>query len=123
MHKLYSPETELDLVFLKSLLEAEKIPYFVHNDTYGTMKMGPRIELFNAKTLFVSEYDKEKAYGLVEFYLNNQKYDTEAPSKKSAYSIKSKLRVIIEFLVFSWFIPQGRVWKTNNKISDTKPLD
>jgi Putative prokaryotic signal transducing protein len=51
MKKLYSPNNDSELVLIKSILDGEGIQYFVHNDHFGTLKVGPRIELFNAKTI------------------------------------------------------------------------
>jgi hypothetical protein len=50
MIKLFSPDTEIDLAILKSLLEAEKIHYYVKNDHFGSLRPGPQIYLFNDKT-------------------------------------------------------------------------
>ncbi len=111
VHKLYSPETELDLAFIKSFLEAEDIPNFVHNDHFGLLKIGPKIELLNAKTIFVKESDAEKAQELIDNYIEVQDDDDNGQLRKSAYSLTTKMRVIIEALIFSWFIPQGRRWK------------
>ncbi len=61
MYKLYSPETELYLAFIKSLLTAENLYYFIHNDQFGSLRIGPKIDLFNSKTIFVSEDDAEIA--------------------------------------------------------------
>jgi len=55
MKKLYSPNNDSELVLIKSILDGEGIQYFVHNDHFGTLKVGPRIELFNAKTIMVAE--------------------------------------------------------------------
>ncbi|MEN8189472.1 MAG: DUF2007 domain-containing protein [Thermodesulfobacteriota bacterium] len=108
---MYSPETELDLAFLKSLLESENIQYFVHNDHFGSLKVGPRIDLLNGKTIFVDEPDAEKAEEIIGDYLSDRQRQTITPGRSSAYSVASKLRVIIETLLFWWFIPQGRRWK------------
>ena len=108
MHKLYSPENEFDLVFIKSLLEAESIPYFVHNDHFGSLRLGPKIDLLNAKTIFVNESNTDVAQEVIGYYLQNQQ---DVSQRKSAYSFVTKMRVIIETLIFFWFIPQGRRWK------------
>ena len=116
MHKLYSPETELDLAFIKSLLDSENIKYFVHNDHFGSLQVGPKIDLFNAKTIFVNHSDAEKARSLLSDYIEKQKVDLNNNERKSAYSLSAKLRVIIETLLFWWFIPQGRRWKKEEEI-------
>ena len=55
MHKLYSPDNDAELALIKSLLDAEGIHYFVHNDHFGTLRVGPRIELLNTKTIMVAK--------------------------------------------------------------------
>ena len=42
MIKLYSPDTESELAVLKSLFDAEGIHYFVLNDHFGTLRVGPK---------------------------------------------------------------------------------
>ena len=111
MRKLYSPETELDLVFIKSLLESENIPSFVHNDHFGSLKLGPKIDLLNTKTIFVNENDSDKAQELIDSYLEELNNEGNEPIEKTTYSLTTKVRIIIEALLFSWFIPPGRRWK------------
>lgn len=115
MLKLYSPETELDLAFIKSLLESEKIQFFVHNDHYGSLNLGPKIDLVNAKTIFVNESDAVKAKEIIDNYLRSHENETNESQEKSTYSWATKLRMIFEALIFTWFIPQGRRWKKRNK--------
>lgn len=110
MHKLYSPETELDLAFIKSLLESENIEFYVHNEHYGSMILGPKIDLLNAKTMYVHDKDAEKAQEIVDDYLAVQDEEEEVAEPRT-YTFLTKLRIIAEALIFSWFIPQGRRWK------------
>ena len=55
MIKRYSPDSEAELVLIKSLFDAEDIHYFVLNDHFGPLKVGPRIDLFNTKVIYVGE--------------------------------------------------------------------
>lgn len=114
MKKLYSPETELDLIFIKSLLESEGISFFVHNDYFGSLKIGPKIDLLNDKTIFVDESGRERASEVIDSYLEATNESAIEPKTQSAYSITTKLRIVIEALIFNWFIPQGRNWKRHN---------
>ncbi len=110
MIKLYSPHHELELTFIKSILESEGIPYFVHNDHYGSLKIGPRIDLLNAKTIFTTPEAKERATELIADYLKNIEENTESNGKiKSSYSIWDKVRIVFEALIFGWFMP-GKRW-------------
>ena len=41
MKKIYSPQNEVELAVIKSLLNGENIPYYVHNERFGSMEVGP----------------------------------------------------------------------------------
>ena len=110
MKKLYSPQNEAELAIIRSILEGEKIHFFVHNDHFGTMRTGPPIELFNAKTIMVSEKDFERACEIISDYQSNVKPEVT----RSEYSLKDKIRMVIETLLFSWFIP-GKKWRKKSK--------
>jgi len=108
MIKLYSPDNESELALLKSMLEAEGILYYVLNDHFGTLKVGPKIDLFNAKTIYVHEEYYESAKEIIDDFIESDK--DESRDEKSRYSIPDKIRMVLETLLFSWFIPGSR-WK------------
>jgi hypothetical protein len=110
MKKLYFPQSEAELSIIRSLLDAEQIHYFVHNDHFGTMRTGPPIYLFNAKTIMVSEACFEQAKEILSNYLNNIRADEFKPE----YSLRDKLRMIVEALLFGWFIP-GKKWRKKSQ--------
>jgi hypothetical protein len=111
MIKLYSPRNEVELAIIKSILESEEVPFFVHNDNYGSLIIGPRIGLLNAKTIFVPENALEKARELIAEYLKNTAEETEIEGgERSEYSIADKIRIVIESLIFGWFMP-GKRWR------------
>jgi len=62
MKKLYIPANESELVFLKSVLEADEVPFYVQNDNFGSLYSGAYMSFFNAKTIMVPEdyYDEAK---------------------------------------------------------------
>ena len=101
MRKLYSPKNESELAVLKSILDGEDIHYFVHNDHFGTLRTGPPIYLFNAKTIMVAETHFELAKEILSDYLKN----TQTDEYRSEHSLRDKLRMIVEALLFGWFIP------------------
>lgn len=109
MKKLYCPQNEAELAVIRSILDGENIHYFVHNDHFGTMRTGPPIYLFNAKTIMVSEVCFKKAYEILSDYLNN----TQPREVKSEHSLRDKLRMVAEALLFGWFIP-GKKWRKRN---------
>ncbi len=73
MIKLYSPENEPELALIKSLFELEHINYYVLNDHFGTMKIGPKIDLLNMKTIYVAEEDFDFAKEILFDFLKNIK--------------------------------------------------
>ena len=114
MIKLYSPENESELAVIKSIFDAEGINYFVLNDHFGTLKVGPRIDLFNVKTVYVHKEDSDSAKDILSDFLSNIRNGNEP--FKSRYSIPDKIRMVIETLIFGWFIPGSR-W-TRTKIEE-----
>ncbi|MGA2516044.1 MAG: DUF2007 domain-containing protein [Thermodesulfobacteriota bacterium] len=107
MIKLYSPRDLAELALIESILEGENIPYFIQNDHFGSLEIGPSIDIFNMKTIMVEEADEERATELLQDFLVRTKEDTKAIQP---YSIFDKIRMAFETLFFGWFIP-GRHWK------------
>ena len=103
MRKLYRPRNELELTLIKSIFDGEDIPYFVHNDNFGSLQIGPQIDLFNAKMIMVDEAFYDRAKDLIADFLNNLDEDTEIPQE--SYTLADKIRMILETAVFGWFIP------------------
>ena len=103
MKKLYSPENDAELALIKSIFDGENIQYFVHNDHFGSLKVGPKIDLFNAKTIMVSDHQYELASDILQDIVSNSKPADE--EIKTCYSLIDKIRMIIETLLFTWFMP------------------
>ncbi len=103
MKELYSPQNEVELALIKSILDAECINYFVRNDYFGSMRIGPQIELLNNKLVLVQDDQYERARELLENYLTEKK---EMPlNEEPGYSLFDKVRIVFEYLLFGWFIP------------------
>ena len=102
MIKLYSPRTEGEAALLKSVLDAARIPYFVHNDYFASLRIGPQIDLLNMKTFMVPDDSRERAQDLILDYL-----ETITANPKPLL-LRDKVRVVLEFLIFHWFVP-GRM--------------
>ena len=100
---LYSPKNEIELSMLKSILDSESIIYFVRNENFGSLEVGPHIGLFNAKMIQVQDDHYEKAKELLTDYLEKTHEQLEEPFKK--YSLFDKIRMVIEFLLFNWVMP------------------
>ena len=118
MKKLYSPNNVSELALIKSILDGEGIQYFVHNDHFGTLKVGPRIELLNAKTIMVAEIHFEKAKEIIDDLLKN--IQEPAENTKSKYSTRDKIRMVIEAILFTWFLPGNRWNKRKGSLHDFK---
>ena len=103
---LYSPQNESESLLLESILDSEGINYFVRNDNFGSLEVGPRIGLFNAKMIEVQDDQYGRANELLSDYFEKTKKEPEDSAKE--YSWFDKIRMVIEVLVFSWLMPGRR---------------
>ena len=108
MKKLYSPENDAELALIKSIFDGESIQYFLHNDHFGSLKVGPKIDMFNAKTIMVLENHYDRAFEIIQDFISSQK--PGLGKHKTCLSLKDKIRMIIETLLFLWFMP-GKRWR------------
>ncbi len=117
MIKLYSSGNPAELALIQSILEAERIQFFIHNDTFGSMEVGPPIDIYNMKTIMIEDKDEERARELLQDFLKATKEDAaEAPE----YSLFDKLRIAVEFLLFNWAMPgRHRTKKKNENTEQT----
>lgn len=99
---------------IRGVLDTEDIHYFIHNDNFGSMQVGPQIDLLNKKTIMVAPEDVGRAKEIIANFLKRQL--PEEDEEKEQYSIEQKLRMILEAIFFWWFVP-GR--KRRKKQSDT----
>ncbi len=103
MIKIYSPNDEVELSMIRGLLDSEGIHYFIHNDHFGSMEVGPQIELFNKKAIMVAPEEAERAKKIISEFLGSElSVEDEVASH---YSLGQKLRMIFEAIFFWWFIP------------------
>lgn len=109
MIDLYSPQNEVELALLKSILDSEGIRYFIRNDNFGSLEVGPRIGLFNAKMIEVQDDQYERAKELLTDYLKRTGEKAEEPETK--YSLFDKIRMLVEVLVLGWIMPGRRKTK------------
>jgi len=99
---LYSPNDELELSMIRGLLDTDEIRYFVLNDYFGSMRVGPPIDLVNKKTIMVTPEDHDRAKEVISNFLESR-IDDEGDEAR--FTTGQKLRMIIEALLFTWFIP------------------
>jgi hypothetical protein len=107
---LYSPIDELELSMLRGLLDTDGIRYFVLNDYFGSMRVGPQIDLVNKKTIMVAPEDRDRAKEIISNFLP---CSTEEEGE-TRYSFSQKLRMVIEALLFTWFITGRKRRKTKS---------
>lgn len=96
---LYSPQNAVELALLQSILDSENICYFVKNNNFGSLWVGPNIKLYNSKTIEVQDDQYGKAKELMTDYFKNTREHVEVPNVK--YSIFDQIRMVIEFLLFT----------------------
>ena len=96
---------QFELAMIRGVFDTEGIHYFVHNDHFGSMRVGPQIDLLNKKTIMVSPEDAVRAKTIISDFLNR-----ELPKEtiEEKYTASQKLRMILETIVFGWFIPGRR---------------
>jgi Putative prokaryotic signal transducing protein len=111
MVHLYTPRSEIELLLLRSVFDGAGIRYFVRNEAFGSLTVGPQIEHYNRKSIYVAEADFEEAIALVrEFHLRTA--DHGAAPAAATYGFGDKARMLLEFLVFGWFMPGRRPIKS-----------
>ena len=104
MRALCSPRSASDLAIVESLLRAEGITFFVHNEHFGAMEIGPSIPLVNERTVLVAEEDYDRAAEVVARPTDSCE---EAPVRRPV-SVFAKLRMLLEVLAFVWIVPGSR---------------
>lgn len=115
MIDLYSPRNENELLLLRSILDDAGVHYFVKNDVFGSLTVGPQIELYNRKILCVSDSDAEETRQIIrEFLTRIDEPGSAAPETR--YSTGDKLRMIAEFLLFGWIMPGRRSQKRGPRL-------
>jgi len=93
------PQTESELAVMLCVLEAEGIPAFVHNGGFGSLHPGPQIALYNARRVMVPiacQADAAAALLVLE------------PPMRDRITWRDKLRIVVEVILFGWFIPGPR---------------
>ena len=114
MIKIYSPNDEVELSMIRGLLNSAGIHYFIHNDYFGSLEVGPQIELFNRKAIMVAQEDADRAKHIITEFLGCELPEEDGVA--SDYSLGQKLRMILESLIFCWFIPGRKKRKKIEKM-------
>jgi len=91
MIKLYSPRNQAELALIENILEEDNIPYFIHNNHFGSLEIGPLLDIYNKKTIMIEEAHEERARELLQDFLTTTKEDT---ATIPPYSIFDKIRMV-----------------------------
>jgi hypothetical protein len=117
MIKVYSPNDELELSLIRGILDSEGIRYFVFNDHFGSMRVGPQIDLLNKKTIMVAPDDFEKTKQIISDIVARSATTEEETEQ---YSLAQKIRMIVQAMFFGWFIPERKRRKKVPKQEDAE---
>lgn len=117
---LYSPDNEIELALIKGLLEGASIPFYVQNDHFGSLYIGPQIRLFNRKTVMVAPDHEAAAKEVLADFLRHQQTRPEPPAgEEQQASLLDMIRMFLEVLLFFWVVP-GKRWNGRKKPSDSE---
>jgi hypothetical protein len=117
MQKIFTPENEIELIMVKGLLEAAQIPFYVQNDHFGGLYIGPQIQHFNQRAIMVApEYAVRSKEIIAEFIATQQQVKPESSAQVERSPLLEKLRLLGEALLFCWIVPR----KHRRKPSDAE---
>jgi len=102
--RVLSPESQSEIVAVVAMLEAHDIPCLVHNAGFGGLFPGPQINAYNTRSIMVPEERAAEALELLK------EYQSQPPDPADGLKPKAsgKLRNILEFFLFGWFVPGAR---------------
>ena len=95
------PYDAMELAFIVSILEREKIPYFIVGEHFGSIVPGVQIPAYNERTIQVPEEYAERAIAAIEEFRN---IDVR---RDQSFTLTSKLRMLAEAILFGWIFPHG----------------
>jgi len=98
------PETAPELITVVALLQAHDIPCFVHNAGFGGLYPGVQVNTYNTRSIMVPEEIAPDALQLI------RDFQKQPPTLDPAVEARalSKLRALLELLLFGWFVPGSR---------------
>src|SRR5687768_10358980 len=98
---------DLELLFLRSALEAANIPHLIVGQHFGSLYPGMQIPSYNERSVRVPASFVENALAVVE----NVRASYTPTFEKLA--TKSKLRMLFEGLWLGWVVPAGNKKSSN----------
>jgi hypothetical protein len=103
MHRIYSPETESERIFLESVLQANDIPYHVDTGGFGSLFPGLQVEGYTRKWIMVPEAYVDEAQAVI-----GEALPPVQDAKDQQPGWLDRLRIVGEALLFGWFVPGTR---------------
>jgi hypothetical protein len=100
--RVFSPQSESEVLVAAALLEAHEIPAFIHNRGIGSILPGVQINAYNTQSILVPE---EKVSDAVELLAQLKQQPRLAVSP---IRLRDKVRMLLEGLLFGWFVPGSR---------------
>ena len=102
MISVYKPQTLIQLTMAESLLMANDIPYYVHNQGYGGLYPGMQLDLLNVRTVMVPPSAVEAAREILAHYLSDEPGLRPNPER----SLWHIVRMLAEAVCGAWFVPR-----------------
>jgi hypothetical protein len=106
MVELDSPRSEVELLVLRGVLDGAGFLCFVKNDQFGSLAVGPQIDHYNRKTIFIHEDQLEDARALLAEIRSRPAVEPTEPAPRPG--LGDVLRMIVELLLFGWIVPGRR---------------
>jgi len=103
----------MELLFIRMALEADGIPFLVVGDGFGSLYPGVQLPIFNERPVRVDASDRDRAMEVI----GEVRKDFDPVSSELAGS--SKFRIVVETLIFGWFVPGGKRQGASKKAVNT----
>ena len=116
MKKLYIPTNESELVFIKSVLEADEVPFYVQNENFGSLYSGAYMSFFNAKTIMVPEDYYEDAKEIIASVIKDAEFVEN--KEEEALSFLDIIERLISFFTLGLYTPSNEKSKSPDSPED-----
>lgn len=116
--RVFWPQSESEALVAAALLDAHGIPMFVHNRGIAGMLPGVQVNGYNTQSIMVPERHVEDA---LEVLAQWGRSDPVAPS--TGLPARDRLRIVLETLLFGWFIPGSRMGGVGDSSRDDESTD
>ncbi|MDL2229179.1 hypothetical protein LJC14_02905 [Treponema sp. OttesenSCG-928-L16] len=87
--------SQFDVMFLKSMLDAEAIPFHVEYEHMGSLKSGAKIDNYSQMLVSVLDDDYGDAYAVIDEYIAN----------KNKYPEENRAKNVMESVMLGWYVP------------------